>query len=103
MSTPSAPVACSLDSTGLSKRVGEWQEQLRSVVSSQRSGSALMLQLASDADLGALAELCRQEVACCPFFSFRLEVSAAGASLVVEVPTDAAELLDDLEGLAGRS
>ena len=101
MSDVRPPVACSLDAPGLEQRVGEWRQQLRTVTSSQRSGSVLTLRLAADADLAALAGLCRQEVACCPFFAFRLEIAAAGAVLVVEVPADAEPVLDELAGLVG--
>jgi hypothetical protein len=53
--------------------------------------------LRPEADIASIAALAQREKACCPFFSFTIEISAERLSLVVEVPDDAIEVLDELD------
>ena len=46
----------------------------------------------------SIAVLAQREKACCPFFTFTIEISADHLALVVEVPDDAIDVLDELAG-----
>ena len=60
------------------------------------SPTRLELALSPDADLGSVVSLAQREAACCAFFSFAIEIQADRLVLVVEVPNDAVEILDQL-------
>jgi hypothetical protein len=49
-----------------------------------------------DSELGTLVHLAQRETACCPFFTFTLEIRREKLVLVIEVPDDAVETLDHL-------
>jgi hypothetical protein len=54
------------------------------------------LELLPEADIASIAALAQREKACCPFFTFTIEISADDLTLVVEVPDDAIEVLNAL-------
>ena len=60
------------------------------------SPNRLELTIKPDADIGPLVNLTQREAACCAFFSFSIEIQADRLVLAVEVPDDAAEILDGL-------
>ena len=94
------PVACTLTADSATVRVGEWRQFVRGhVVERQRVGTTARLRLRDTDDaLLAAVDLARREHACCGFFDFRLDVSAAAVWLVVGAPADAQPLLDELAG-----
>jgi hypothetical protein len=92
------PIACTLDPDDARSQLGEWQEMLRVVVADteRTAPGRLELRLVPDADMISLIDLAQREVACCPFFSFAVEIHADHLVLAVEVPDDAVEILDQL-------
>jgi hypothetical protein len=64
---------------------------------SERVGAGrLELGLIPGCDIAAVLALAQREVACCPFFTFSLEIGAERLVLAVDVPADAAGVLDQL-------
>jgi hypothetical protein len=96
--TVTVPIACSLEQSDAASRLGEWQELLRLVVgrSERVSPNRLELSLIPASDIVSAIGLAQREAACCPFFTFTLEIAAEHLVLVVEVPNDAVEILDQL-------
>ena len=60
------------------------------------SPNRLELGLLPNADVESVISLAQREAACCAFFSFAIEIQADRLVLVVEVPNDAVEILDQL-------
>jgi hypothetical protein len=56
----------------------------------------LELDLLPETDIASIAVLDQREKACCPFFTFTIEISAEHLTLAVEVRDDAIEVLDEL-------
>lgn len=82
----------------------EWHIALRTSVAkvSRTAPSRVDLRLADGpGPAGQLVELARREKACCEFFTFTVEIDAEGATVVVQVPDDAAAVLDGFGGLRG--
>jgi hypothetical protein len=91
------PIACSLEPAEAKSRLDEWK-QLRQVLDQVErvSPRRLELVLRPEADVASLVALAQKEKACCPFFTFTIEVAADHLVLVVEVPADAIKILDNL-------
>jgi hypothetical protein len=51
-------------------------------------------------ELPRLVSLAQREKACCQFFDFTFEVEADSIALVIEVPGDAAPVLDEFAALS---
>ncbi len=98
------PVACALDQEAARSQVGEWQDVLqRAVARSERvSPNRLELTLVPNYDIGIVVKLAQREVACCPFFTFTVEIGEEQLVFVVEVLDDAVEVLDQLVSSARR-
>lgn len=91
------PVACSLDARAAKAQLDEWRGLLGRVVHRQRvSPTRLELSPLRDSDLVDIVQLAQREVACCPFFTFVIEIKHERLLLAIEVPTDAIEVLDEL-------
>jgi len=92
------PIACALEPGAARAQLGEWQDTIRqSVGSSVRvSSNRLELGLLPGTELEPIVGLAQRESACCPFFTFSLEIDAEGLRLVVEVTDDAVEVLDQV-------
>ncbi len=90
------PVACRLESADAQAQAGEWQELLRRIAEDPRriSSNRLELHLSPGAEVTSVIDLAQREMACCPFFSFSIEIEADGLLLVIEVPDSAASVLD---------
>ena len=72
------------------------------MLGAERTPTVARLRLVDgDEVLAAAADLARREKACCGFFSFRLEPLPEELWLEVEVPPDAAAVLDDFSSLVG--
>ena len=92
------PISCTLASGDAKSQLGEWHDTLRRVVdrSERVSPNRLELSLLPDSDIGAVITLAQREAACCPFFTFAVEIGAERLLLTVEVPDDAVRVLDQL-------
>jgi hypothetical protein len=64
-------------------------------VSSHADRKGLELRVSPEGDIKSVISLAQREVACCPFFSFTIEIRAERLVLAVEVPNDAVEILDE--------
>jgi hypothetical protein len=96
------PIACTLAAGAATERVEEWRAALRtSVTAATRTAPGRVeLRLAEGPSAaGQLVDLARREKACCGFFTFAVHIDAEGATMVVEVPDDAAGLLDAFAAL----
>lgn len=93
------PIACSLPSAEARSQLGEWREVLAGAVdrSERVAPTRLELGLLAGSDIGPVIDLAQRESACCPFFRFTVEITAGRLVLVVEVPDEAAEALDQLD------
>ncbi len=92
------PISCSFEQSDARSQLGEWQEVLRRVVdrSERVSPNRLELGLIPESEIDPVIRLARREVACCPFFTFTVEIAAERLVLAVDVPNDAIEILDQL-------
>jgi hypothetical protein len=92
------PIACTLEPGDARSQLGEWRELLQRVVdgSERVSPIRLELRLLPYVDIATVINLAQRELACCAFFSFAIEIRADHLVLVVEVPDDAVEVLDQL-------
>jgi hypothetical protein len=90
------PIACTLVASDARSQLGEWEGLLGRVVggSERVSANRLELTLLPDADIGSIISLAQRETTCCAFFSFAIEIRTDHLVLVVEVPDDAVEILD---------
>jgi hypothetical protein len=66
------------------------------------SPNRLELRLAPDVDIGSVIGLAQREAASCTFFSFAVEIQTGCLVLVVEVPDDAVDILDELVSCTTR-
>ena len=79
----------------------DWRQLLQAVTSRQDIDDGIRLTLPADPDLiGQAARLAALEEACCRFFTFAMELTAAGVTMTVRAPADAAELLHAMFGLS---
>ena len=94
----SIPISCSLEPGDARSQLGEWQDVLLRVVdrSERVSPNRLELSIIPDSEVGSVIRLAQREAACCAFFTFTVEIGAERLVLVVEVPDDAIEMLDQL-------
>jgi hypothetical protein len=99
---PEGPIACTLHPNDYATRLADVRRRLFDhLVELQRPApTRLRLLLAGDADPAAVRELLVREQACCAFLGFTL--GAADGRLVadLEVPAEAAPVLDALVALA---
>ena len=95
------PIACSLTPVDARDRIDEWRTFLAEhVESAARDGHTLRVCLrSSDRALLAAADLAAREKDCCGFFSFTIVIEADARWLHIEVPPDAAGVLDDFAEL----
>ena len=91
-----APIACSLGSSDLDRRLEEWRRLLTGVTSRADEPAAVVLHLDAGTSISDLAALCADEVACCPFFTFDLHLTATSLTLTATAPESASVLLTDL-------
>jgi hypothetical protein len=92
------PIACTLEPSDARSQLGEWHEVLRRAVagSERLSPGRLALRLVPDADIESVLGLAQREAACCAFITFVLEIRADRLVLVIDVPDDAVDILDEL-------
>lgn len=101
-----APVACSLTSNSMRRRLDEWNtvlgwnDGLRSHVTSRCAvDGGVRLEFTPGVDVQELARLVTAEQDCCRFFSFNLTVDDRGIGLEARAPDDALAMLHALFGV----
>jgi hypothetical protein len=97
------PIACSLDATDRQGRIEEWRAWFGANVTELETPTATRVRMRLDSDeaaIDALVALARQEVECCPFFSFAVEIDAEGLVFTTAVPPEAAPVLEAFARLA---
>jgi hypothetical protein len=102
---PEGPIACTLHPNEFA---GRWDDFDRAVFAhlarmERPEPARLRLILSGDADPGAVRELLVREQACCAFLSFTLTPGDGQLLADLQVPAEAAPVLDGLAHLAGRS
>ena len=99
------PIACSLTEALAADRVREWQAFVADRVdSASREAAQVRLRLRpGEQAIVAAADLAGREKACCPFFSFALDIEADGIWLRITVPGEAGGVLDDFASLLLRA
>ncbi len=91
------PIACSLTATEAGDRMDEWRSFVAAHVDARAADDAgirLRLRPGDDALLAA-ADLAEREKACCPFFTFAVEIDADGRHLRISGPPEADEVVAD--------
>ena len=96
MTTPQAPIACTLDAASYAGRIAEIRTLFaRSLKGSRREGSRLHLTFdpAARADV---QELVRKENTCCAFLDFQLAEHDGAVELTIAVPERAIDSADEI-------
>jgi DNA-binding transcriptional MerR regulator len=93
-----APIACTLGSDAMQRRVEEWEQLLDHVVEREPVDGGLRATFGTDAPIGELIRLVAAEQTCCQFFTFAITVDSRGIALEVRGPGDALPLVDSLFG-----
>lgn len=97
------PIACSLDATEWHDRVEDWRAWFGANVTELEVPTATRVRMRLHSEgsaIDALVALARQEVECCPFFSFAIEIDTDGLVLTTAVPPEAAPVLEEFVRLA---
>ncbi|MEA2686756.1 MAG: hypothetical protein QOE93_1951 [Actinomycetota bacterium] len=107
MARIAVPIACTLEPDAVEDRVTEWHallaarvdrvDRVERVEGDGPAAGRLRLRPGDDTLLAAV-DLAQREKACCGFFRFSVELEADARWLRVEVPADAAAVLDDFLG-----
>jgi len=93
------PVACTLDAASMDDRIQDWRDLVAVAEASDPLPQGVRLTFPADPDLAArISRLAMDELGCCPFYSFTLELSATALTLSLRAPDDAAGLLRELLG-----
>jgi len=94
------PVSCTLDGASMGERVQEWRDLLAEAVAREDVPRGVRLTFPADAGLAArVTRLAADELGCCAFYEFTVELRAAALVLTVRAPAEAAPLLADLFGV----
>jgi DNA-binding transcriptional MerR regulator len=96
-----AAMLCSLSDSDAQTRLQQWRRLIGRARAVERSGDRAEVVLHHSADLiGEAARLSATETACCPFFEFNLEITAATVVLIISSsigPGLVSEFLDLIE------
>lgn len=96
------PIACSLSELAARDQIGEWRTVVAGAVAELVRSSPTMVAMTLKTDLVGLrelVELAQREKACCGFFEFNLAIDADRARLLVSVPDEATNVLDEFVDL----
>ena len=92
-----APIICSLGADALEQRLDEWRRVVAVTRRTERADASFCAVFDPKATVIAeLARLCAAEMACCPFFTFSLEMTAEAVLLEIEGPEGACGFFDRL-------
>jgi hypothetical protein len=75
--------ACNLSEEDLRRRVAEWRELAGRATAVSPINGGVVLALAADEPIPAVAELVARESECCPFYAFTLRVDGAERRLEI--------------------
>jgi DNA-binding transcriptional MerR regulator len=93
-------IACSLTSEGQAERGEQWRALLADATGHTPIENGVCITLPPRV-AGQAAELAAAEQECCPFFDFRLRLTAGELHLEVRAPAEAAPLVAELFATAG--
>ena len=99
------PVACSLSASDWQGRIDDWRALFGANVIELEAPTATSVRMRLRPDgaaIDALVALARQEIECCPFFAFAIEIDADGLVFAASVPPEAAVVLEEFARLATR-
>lgn len=91
----SLPIACSLGPGDHADRLARWSAALAGTTTQQIDEATVRVELPAERT-AEIAALVADEVRCCPFFTFTLDVTHNGLRLDATAPAEARPLLDDL-------
>jgi hypothetical protein len=96
------PLACTLSAEESTDRVEEWRAFLSSSIAIVERASDQQLRLRLEDSTAALITavgLAQRETACCAFFEFSIEIEVTSCWLVVRVPPEASDILNEFSML----
>jgi len=98
---PAMPsVACTLDGALMGDRIQEWRDLVAEAVAREPLPQGLRLTFPADPDLAArISRLAMDELDCCAFYSFTVDLSPRTLTLTIRAPDEAAGVLSELFGL----
>jgi MerR family copper efflux transcriptional regulator len=89
-----AGIGCSLGAADAERRVGEWRRLLSSAKRRERGdGTFRAVFDPSPGLITEVVELCGAEIACCPFFTFEVQITASAVVVTINGPDDALALI----------
>jgi MerR family copper efflux transcriptional regulator len=92
-----AGIACSLSEPDMQRRLTEWRRALGAAISTTPTAAgARFVFHPSPMLIAELARLCAAETACCPFFTFGLDITASALVLTVGAHPGMEELVGRL-------
>jgi MerR family copper efflux transcriptional regulator len=89
-----AGIGCSLGAIDIERRVSDWRRLLASAKGRERGDGTFRAVFDPSAGLiTEVVDLCRAEIACCPFFTFDVQISASAVAVTISGPDDALSLI----------
>jgi len=90
-------IACSLSDHDLQQRLSDWRRVLATASrTTPGAGGVRVLFDPSPGLIGKIAGLCAAETACCPFFTFNLEITASAVVLTIGAPAGMEDVIGRL-------
>jgi DNA-binding transcriptional MerR regulator len=87
-------IECTLGADDVPARLQEWQAVFDRVEARAATPRGITLRFPRDAELlASVADLAAREVECCSFFTFALALDAHGASLTIDAPVEARDMV----------
>ncbi len=96
------PIACSLTDTSARDQLDEWRDLLARTTATRTSPTELRVAVGAG-QVEAIVRLAQREKACCPFFDFTLHIEADATVLCIQVPEDAAPILEEFRTAAAST
>jgi len=97
-----AAIVCSLGDHDLTQRLAGWRRVLATAIRTTPSAGGVRVVFDPSPELiGEVARLCAAETACCPFFTFNLEITASAVVLTVGAPAGMQDLIGRLFDASG--
>jgi MerR family transcriptional regulator, copper efflux regulator len=92
------PIACTLDTSALPRRVNDWHTIVAHATCRESIEGGLRVTFADSVSIGELAELVAAERGCCSFIRFSITVDHRGVALEAGAPASALPVLVSLLG-----
>lgn len=99
------PIACTLTTDDRLSRREEWRTCVMTMVVELKrpNDRQLRMRLAPSVEvLAAVVTLAQREKQCCAFFAFDLEILGDALWLVISVPAEAVDVLNEFASLRGK-